>query len=185
MFCYRKVETAKASPTLPRSECLRLVLCWVDSYLWSSWAPDFRPWECVQDSEPISIWSAETTWYGRSGAKPISQAVLNTFQWPKIWSEAWSEVTGNPTVKFLGLAITFLLLAELFFMENHFPVATCQNFFPKFKIMTSVYFIGKNHDKFLLHIQDATGKKKLAPERSGNAMVSPEKTISTRYKSLS
>ena len=41
--------------------------------------------------------------------------------------------------------------------------------------MTSVYLIGKNNDKCLLHIWDATGKKKLAPDRSGNVMVSPEK----------
>ena len=45
--------------------------------------------------------------------------------------------------------------------------------------MTSVYFIGENsnHDKCLLHIQDATGKKKLAPDRSGNVMVRMEKAI--------
>ena len=35
----------------------------------------------------------------------------------------------------------------------------------------------QNHDKCLLHIQDATGKKKLAPDRSGNVMVSPENSI--------
>ena len=40
--------------------------------------------------------------------------------------------------------------------------------------MTSFYFIGKNHDKCLIHIHDATGKKKLTPDRSGNVMVSPE-----------
>ena len=40
--------------------------------------------------------------------------------------------------------------------------------------MTNVYFIGKNHDN---QIQDATGKIKLAPDRSGNVMVSPEKDI--------
>ena len=33
----------------------------------------------------------------------------------------------------------------------------------------------QNHEKCLLHIQDATKKKKLAPDRSGNVMVSPEK----------
>ena len=37
--------------------------------------------------------------------------------------------------------------------------------------MTSVYFIGKNR------WQVATGKKKLAPDRSGNVMVSPENIL--------
>ena len=76
---------------------LKMILCWVDSNLWTCRAPDFRPWECVQDSN--------------------------------------------------------------------------QRFFPKFKIMTSVYFIGKNR------WQVATGKKKLAPDRSGNVMVSPENIL--------
>ena len=31
--------------------------------------------------------------------------------------------------------------------------------------------------KCLLHIQDATGKEKIAPDRSGNAMVSPENIL--------
>ena len=35
-------------------------------------------------------------------------------------------------------------LGWTFFMENHFPMATCQRFFPKFRMMTSFYFIGKN-----------------------------------------
>ena len=48
--------------------------CSVASNLWSGLAPDFWPWECVQDSSPVSIWSVETTWYGRSKAEPVSKA---------------------------------------------------------------------------------------------------------------
>ena len=153
MFCYRKVETAKASPTLPRSECQRLVLCWVDSYLWSSWAPDFRPWECVQDSEPISIWSAETTWYGQSGAEPISQACCLEHI-PMAKNLKWGLIRGywQPNSEVFWAYHYIFTLGWTFFMENHFPVATCQQFFPKFKVMTSVYFIGKNR------WQVATGK---------------------------
>ena len=35
--------------------------------------------------------------------------------------------------------------------------------------------IQDHHDKCLLHIQDDRGKKNLAPDRSGNVMVNPEK----------
>ena len=40
----------------------------------------------------------------------------------------------------------------------------------------------QNYDKRLLHIQDATGKKKLTPGRSGNVMVSPENILFTHFQ---
>ena len=60
-----------------------MVLCWVNSNLWSSQAPDFWPWECVQDSEPVSIWSVLTFDTGsakKSGARP-NQRLLATRKW--------------------------------------------------------------------------------------------------------
>ena len=39
----------------------------------------------------------------------------------------------------------------------------------------------QDHDKCLLHIQDATVKIKLAPDRSGNVMVSLEKVQTIHY----
>ena len=95
-----------------------LVLYCFDSNHWSSRAPDFRPWECVQDS--ASLWS-------------------------KVLTDRWQVATAKslPTI------------------------------IPKIL----------NHDKCLLHIQDATGKKKLAPGRSGKVTVSPLKRFKKHWLS--
>ena len=62
----------------------------------------------------------------------------------------------------------FSLLAKVFHEKSEKSLSRghLPTIFPKIQ----------NHDMCLLHIQDATGKTKLGPDRSGNIMVSPEKS---------
>ena len=55
-------------------------------------------------------------------------------------TENHQSFTTQLSIFFSGLTITFSLLSGASFF---FPMATCQRFFPKFKITTSVYFISR------------------------------------------
>ena len=53
-----------------------------------------------------------------------------------------------------------------------FPKIYIENFFP---IQPEINF--SQNEKCLLHIKDDMGKKKRAPDKSGNVMVKPEKSV--------
>ena len=110
-----------------------MVLCWVDSNLWSGRAPDFWPWECVQDSSQIRLIQACCLQHIPM-AENLEQGLIRCYWRPNsevFWAYHYISTLG-----------------WTFFMENHFPVATCHRFPPKFKIMTCVYFIGKNSNSW-------------------------------------